>query len=96
MNKLALPIWLDILSGAIEKKSNPGDHEPHLKKSECLPLPFNRNGNRLYKGGEPDFVSQEWHNTFAFKRCLQIFKMQIPAVFDAKNARVRLKSKASI
>ena len=32
MDKLALHIWLDILSGAIEKKPAPGDHKLHLKK----------------------------------------------------------------
>jgi hypothetical protein len=37
-----------MLSGAIEKKPAPGDHEPHLKE-----VSFALNGNRLYKGGDP-------------------------------------------
>jgi hypothetical protein len=43
-----------MLSGAIEKKPAPGDHEPHF------------NGNRLYKGGDPNILPKFKHAILLF------------------------------
>ena len=73
MNKLALHIKLDILSGAIEKKPAPGNHEPNFEKKVFALI-----GNRLYKGGDPSMTSclsrknspWDWkYNFFTLKGC---------------------------